>query len=243
MTTTIEATATISDLVTQRPSRSRLFERLGIDYCCAGKLTVAEACAKKGLDLAEVADLIQMSDAEPLSGDELDCAAMTMCELVDHIISTHHAHLIRELPRLGALSEKVAKVHGGEDPRLVELRNVFGEFAAEMDAHKMKEERILFPAICRLESGESNSGCCFGSVSTPIGVMESEHESAGRALAQMRELTDEFNPPEWACNSYRALLDGLRELEADTHRHVHKENYILFPRAIEIESTQTTARP
>ncbi|MBI5092563.1 MAG: iron-sulfur cluster repair di-iron protein [Candidatus Hydrogenedentes bacterium] len=234
--TTIATSTTISELVTERPSRSRLFERLGIDYCCAGKMTVAEACAKKSLDPQDLIEMITTDDAESVAGDQPDCAAMTQCELVEHILATHHANLIRELPRLGAMSEKVAKVHGAEDPRLIEVQRVFRGFADEMDAHKAKEERILFPAICRIEQGDSNSGACFGSVSNPIRVMEAEHEGAGQALARMRELTDDYTPPEWACNTYRALLHGLHELEIDTHIHVHKENYILFPRAIEAES-------
>jgi regulator of cell morphogenesis and NO signaling len=166
-----------------------------------------------------------------------------MTELADHIEQAHHAYLKRELPRLGAMVRKVAAVHGAHFPWLLELNAVFASFAAEMDAHTLKEDQVLFPMIRELDCGRlASSDHCGGSVANPIHVMMHEHDDAGRALARMRELSNGYAPPPDACNTFRAMLDGLAALEADTHRHVHKENSILFPKAAAAEARLQSAR-
>lgn len=235
-TTTINPNSTIGELARERPGRTRAFQELGVDFCCGGKKTVAEVCSEKGLDLATFTEKLRAAETARPASEDADYASMPLGQLVEHIISTHHAYLKTELPRISAMAEKVAKVHGSKDPRLAQVARVFAVFHAEISSHTMKEECILFPAICRIGEGETGGGCPFGSVAHPIGVMEAEHESAGGALAKMRELTDDFTPPDWACNTYRGLLHALSEVEADTHQHIHKENNILFPRAIEAES-------
>jgi len=160
--------------------------------------------------------------------------------LADHIEATHHAYLRTELPRLCTLTSKVASVHGDKDVRLAAVRDTLAALAAEMGQHMLKEERILFPMIRQLDASESVPAFHCGSLANPIGQMELEHDQAGAALVQLRALTDGFNPPEWACNTYRAMLDALAHLEQDLHQHVHKENNILFPRAIELEIQRRT---
>ncbi len=216
---------TITDLVAQRPARSRVFEQVGIKYCCAGSKTLADACEEKGLDAAVVAALIEASDELP-DQDLPDWTTRPVAELVDHILDTHHAYLKRELPRLEKMADKVAKVHGKGNANLVELYEAYRIFAADMNMHMMKEENVLFPAI-----KQGTGGPC-GSLENPIRVMESEHDDADRALVHMRRLTGDYTAPDWACNTYRALFDGLRELDADMHEHVRKENEILFPRVL-----------
>jgi regulator of cell morphogenesis and NO signaling len=136
------------------------------------------------------------------------------------------------------LVRKVAAVHGSHLPWLLELHGVFASFASEMEAHTRKEEQVLFPTIRRLESGQVIAmDRCGGTVTNPIRVMEQEHEDAGRALAVIRQLCSDFVPPREACNTFRAMLCGLSELEGDMHRHVHKENSILFPRAAAMEAS------
>jgi regulator of cell morphogenesis and NO signaling len=232
-TPTIETT--VGELVARRPSRSRVFEKLGIDYCCGGKKPLAEACADKGIDAGTVLTIL-LATEEGAGSAERNWASATLAELSHHIEQTHHAFLKRELPRLGAIVRKVAAVHGGHQRWLLELESVYARFAAEMQSHMMKEEQVLFPLIRSLESGQPGpSTACGHGVDNPIRVMEHEHDDAARSLARMRELSADFNPPPDACNTFRAMLDGLRELEAETHRHVHKENSILFPRALELE--------
>lgn len=235
--TTINPETTVGRIVAEQPNRSRVFEALGVDYCCGGKKPLAEVCEKKGLD---VADVVERLVAVPHPGADADatlCLEMVLPELADHIEATHHAYLRRELPRLMKMTAKVAKVHGEKDVRLGQLSTLFERFQGDLEAHMMKEERVLFPAIRRLCGIDAPCACSPATIAAPIGVMEAEHDEAGAALEAMRTLTDGFTPPDWACNTYRAMLDGLHELEQDMHQHVHKENSILFPRALELEGS------
>jgi len=227
---------TVGQLLVEDPSRSRVFQKYGIDFCCGGKLTLADACRRKGLDLAPVVDELLRPGAAP---DEapLDPAKLTLTDLCDHIEATHHAWLRQELPRLSAMVRKVAAVHGEGYPWTRELAATFEAFAEELDAHMHKEEIVLFPVVRQLEAG--TMAPIPRLLSSPIAAMEHEHEGAGRALQRMRELSDGFTPPEEACNTFRAMLHGLQQVEEDMHLHVHKENNILFPRAAALESTDS----
>lgn len=225
---------TVGEMVVQRPGRARVFEKLGIDYCCGGKKPLELACRDKGLDTAAV--LRQLAEAEQeRSAVEQDWAARSLTDLTRHIEQTHHAYLKQELPWLDQISQKVALVHGKKHPEMLRVREIFVNFKAELDSHMMKEEQILFPLCRGFESQQALPNHC-GSVRNPIRVMIAEHDDAGAALEQFRGLTHDYTPPAEACNTYRALLEGLRQLELDMHQHVHKENNILFPRAIQAEA-------
>lgn len=232
-TPTIETT--VGELVARRPSRSRVFEKLGIDYCCGGKKPLSKACADKGIDAGTVLTTLLAAEEGATSADR-DWTSASLGDLSRHIEQTHHAYLKRELPRLEAIVHRVAAVHGEHHPWLREFKDVYIRFAAEMAAHMMKEEQVLFPLIRSLESDAPEPAAnCSHDVGNPIRVMEDEHDDAARSLARMRELSAGFTPPVDACNTFRTMLDGLSELEAETHRHVHKENSILFPKALELE--------
>lgn len=232
--TAMNTNVTVGALVAERPARARVFERLGIDYCCGGRKPLAEVCAQRGLDAKALLAELTL-DTEPADAGERDWSDAPLAVLCDHIEATHHAYLRFELPRLGAMTRKVATVHGEREPHLRELAGLFGAFHAELDAHMAKEEQVLFPIIRKLEEAHSLPSFHCGSVANPIRMMEHEHDNAGDALARMRALTRDYTPPPEACNTYRAMLDGLQELEKDMHQHVHKENNILFPRAAERE--------
>jgi regulator of cell morphogenesis and NO signaling len=227
--------ATVGQLVVERPSRARVFERLGIDYCCGGKKPLAQACAEKQLDLNAVLDELRQDAAGPASPADRNWATATLTDLCDHVEQTHHAYLKQELPRLEFLTAKVANRHGPRDARLVELHQVFTAFRHELESHMMKEERVLFPICRRLDTADGPVQSHYGTVSNPIQVMVAEHDDAGEALARMRALTDDYTPPPDACNTFRALFDGLHQLERDMHQHVHTENNILFPKAVRAE--------
>jgi regulator of cell morphogenesis and NO signaling len=227
--------STVGQLVTARPARARIFESFGIDYCCGGKKPLAQAIAEKGLDPKTVLGILDTFD-EQAPAAERDWSTATLTELADHIEQTHHAYLKSELPRLEFLVNKVANRHGAHTPQLVELAQVFNAFKAELDAHMQKEEVVLFPICRQLDSASGPQQFHCGSVENPIAVMIREHDDAGAALARMRELTNDYTPPIDACNTYRALFDSLHHLEQDMHRHVHKENSILFPKAAEVEA-------
>lgn len=234
---TLDLQTTVGELVKERPARSRVFEQLQIDYCCGGKLPLAEACAKRGLDPQSAIRQLQEFDAQAGASDTalVDADAMSLTELADHIEQTHHAYLRAELPRLGAMTQKVFEVHGDADPRLGEVRRAFMGLHQELSSHMMKEEQILFPMIRQLETATNVPAFHCGSIANPIRQMESEHDMAGAALAAMEHATDGYQPPDWACNTYRAMLDGLTQLQRDLHQHIHKENNVLFPKAIRLE--------
>ena len=232
---TFQVHDTVGNLVANKPALSRIFEQAGIDYCCGGKKTLAEVCEKKGIDaqafLANLEGFVSTSADEPV----VNPVAMTLTELADHIEQTHHAYLKSELPRLDWMTEKVAAVHGDTDVRLHAIRKTFLALSQEMASHMMKEEQILFPMVRQLEASETVPTFHCGSLANPIRQMELEHDQAGSALERLHELTDGYTPPDWACNTYRAMLDALSHLQRDMHQHIHKENNVLFPRALERE--------
>ncbi len=228
--------STVGEIVSSHPASARLFEQYGIDYCCRGKQNLAEACQLKGIDagqlLTELATVMRSNEVEKTA----DLNEIPLSTLADHIEDAHHSFLRRELPRLQTLVDKVATAHGQQDPRLEQMRHVVTELAEELSCHMIKEERILFPSIRELEqTGAAREGC---GLEKPIRQMEVEHAQVAAALEDLRSLTDGYTPPHWACTTYRVLLEALHELEQDLHRQIHKENCILFPRAMALMAKQ-----
>lgn len=222
----IDPNATVADLVVERPARARVLERLGIDYCCGGRRSLAEACAAEGLDLAAV--LASLEDEAGTAAGEPDWARASLADLCDHIVVEHHGYLRRELPRLAELLAKVEAAHGREQPETAALRQVFAGLQAELEEHMAKEEQVLFPACRALEARTAAPRF----VPAAIAVMEDDHAQAAAALDRLRSLSKGYDLAQALCNAHRAALDGLRELELDLHRHIHEENNILFPRAL-----------
>ena len=216
---------TVGEIVAENPSQARVFQSLAIDFCCQGGRTLREACERKGIAVDSVVEQLEAA-AGPGEAAE-NPARLAPVALMEHIVDKHHAFLRAELPRIHAMAERVAKVHGGHTPSLVEVYQVFCVMAEELTSHMMKEEQILFPAIQSLVAGNSVMP-----LDGPVACMLQEHDDAGNALARMRELTNGFTPPLEACNTYRALFAGLAELEEDLHRHIHLENAVLFPQAL-----------
>jgi regulator of cell morphogenesis and NO signaling len=226
---------TVGQWVARRPSTSRIFESFGIDYCCGGNKTLGQACAEQRLDPQAVLARLQ-EDEHSGAGPAASWLDAPLAELCDHIEVTHHAYLKTELPRLTEIVAKVVRVHGADHAELKSVQQALAELRAELEPHMFKEEQILFPAIRWLERSQSPVAFPFGSIANPIGMMELEHDGAGNALRQIREFTRDYEVPDGACNTYRAMLDGLHALEQDMHVHVHKENSILFPRAVQRET-------
>lgn len=238
--TTIDAHATLAALVTDRPALATALDRVGLDYCCGGRRTLAEAAHAAGLDLDTVVEslisLTSMTEADPVVGAE-DWTAMSPSELVDHLEATHHAYLRVALPRATTLADKVASVHAERHPELTVVARLVTELRAELEPHLLKEERILFPMIRELDAATQAPQFHCGSLANPIRVMGIEHDHAGELLAQLRAATASFTVPDDGCASYHALYATLAELEADTHLHVHKENNLLFPAVLAAEAT------
>jgi regulator of cell morphogenesis and NO signaling len=232
MSESIATDATLADIVTRRPGLARELERRSLDYCCGGQRTLSDACAEAGLDPeATAAELSTLAGEEPV-----EWAGLGLGELADHLEKTHHQYLHEEMPRLSALAAKVAEVHGANHPELADVKRLYATLRAELEPHLEKEEMILFPMIRELAEADDSPQFHCGSLLGPIRVMSFEHDTAGELLAQLREVTSNYTPPADGCASYQALYAGLAELEADTHLHIHKENNLLFPTALEMEN-------
>jgi len=213
----------VGQIAAHHPLATRVFARRGIDFCCGGGKPLGDVCEAIGLDPAQTLDEIA-AELNATSPDDATWFDAPLDEIIDHIVTSYHASLREELPRLATMLKKVHRVHGDKDPkRLAELADVFAHLQAELLEHMTKEERVLFPMIERGEGAQAEA---------PVSVMEHEHHDAGAALRRIRELTDNFTPREDACNTWRALWAGLAQLEADLHQHIHLENNILFPRAL-----------
>ena len=220
----IDLESKVGEIATEFPLATRVFARHDIDFCCGGGKPLSEACARRGVDGHSVLAEIEKELADP-NTSEVRWDQAPLGDLVVHILAAYHRPLDEELPRLEGMVRKVVSVHGDKRPEMFpELLSVFLGLKAELQDHMAKEEEILFPMI---KSGDG------GMADGPISVMEQEHESAGQALRRIRELTDGYEVPEEACNTWRALWHGLRALEEALHQHIHLENNILFPRALE----------
>jgi regulator of cell morphogenesis and NO signaling len=221
----------LGDIVAANPTVARVLDGYGLDYCCHGDRTLAQACADAGLDLATVIGELAATGTE---GDTA-WTALEPAALADHIVTTHHRYLWDELPLVEQLAGKVLGVHAVRHPELDQVVRLVTELRAELEPHLRKEERVLFPAIAALASGQRDFS--FGSVANPIRMMLLEHDRAGEILTKLRDVTDAYSAPADGCASYRSLYERLGALELDTHLHIHKENHALFPAALRLAET------
>lgn len=239
-TTTAPSTITVRDIALQTPDAMRVFEKLGIDYCCGGHRPLAEAAAEAHLTLNEVMRAIEDAKHDTAARTATtDWRNQSLTALVEHINATHHVFVKTESPRIQALATKVVAKHGPNHPELAQVKEIFDNLADELSSHLMKEEQILFPYVAAIEksqtTGEPLPHSCFGTIQNPIRMMFLEHDNAGDALKQLRQLTSSYTTPADGCVSYNTLYQALADFEADLHQHIHKENNILFPRVIALE--------
>lgn len=225
----------VADIAAESLAAIRVFQKYGIDFCCGGQKPLAEVCQKKNLAADAVTAELEAALKVP-APDQTDWSARPLRELTEYIVARHHSYLRTELPRIQAWLDKVCSKYGEQDKAILGLLpETFGALRSELEGHLPKEENILFPWIGRFESavasGEEPPRLPFGTFDGPINVMEHEHENAGDALRILRESTRNYTPPPHACRTYRALFEGLEELEADLHMHIHLENNVLHRRA------------
>ena len=229
---------TVREIAVENPGATRVFEKFGIDYCCGGKKPLAEACAEKRLDVDAVITQLEATLAQPETAP-YDWGTAELGQLMEHIVQKHHAYVKNEIPRLQMLGQKVAGVHGERHPELRQIERIFAGLAHELLHHMMKEENILFPYIGEMEQAQARgrrpAPPMFGTVQNPVRMMVEEHDGAGEALKQIRQLSGDLKAPADACMSYETFFRALLEFEADLHQHIHLENNVLFPRAIEME--------
>jgi regulator of cell morphogenesis and NO signaling len=230
---------TVRDLAVENPAATRVFEKFGIDYCCGGGKSLREACQTANIAPDKLLASLQEAAQPKGSNGNKDWSSELLGDLIDHIIETHHTYTREEISRLEPLVAKVCSVHGQRHPELLRIRELFGGLAQELHMHMMKEEQVLFPYISRMEEaveeGRPILPPMFGTVQNPVEMMIHEHDSAGQALHEMRELGAGYTPPADACVSFQTLYRALDEFERDLHQHIHLENNILFPRAVEME--------
>src|SRR5690554_5620356 len=229
---------TLSEIVRNNFHAAAVFEKYHLDFCCNGKRTIAEACTEKGINPTNVIKDLNQLNLSNNSGN-FNPDQWNLDFLIDYIINNHHTYVYRMLPVLNAHTQKIAAVHGSNHPELKRVAEVFAEVNNEMKHHLMKEERILFPHIKLLVKNNAEKTMMekpyFGTIKSPITMMENEHQSAGDEMFEIRKLTNNYTPPEDACNTYRICFQELKEFEEDLHKHVHLENNILFPKAIKME--------
>ncbi|HEU4931452.1 MAG TPA: iron-sulfur cluster repair di-iron protein [Pyrinomonadaceae bacterium] len=237
----ISSETTVREVALQIPEATRLFETLKIDYCCGGNDPLADACASAGINLNSVMKILgRMSQSNSTDATALDFQNATLPELIEHILNTHHVFTKSEMDRLEALAAKVISAHGENHPELIQLGELFKRLCNDLKPHMFKEEQVLFPYIVAMtqaaEQNQARPVARFGTVNNPIHMMMREHDTAGQLLREMRALTSDYKVPPDACFSYQTLYEALENFEKDLHQHIHLENNLLFPKAVEFET-------
>jgi regulator of cell morphogenesis and NO signaling len=230
---------TVREITVENPAAVRIFESFGIDYCCGGRQPLKDACIAAGVPLEDVLQRLSATPPTAAPEDVDHWREANLRALSGHIVERHHGYIRRETPRLQELFQKVRSRHDEGHPELQDMERMFSAMTEELRAHMFKEEQVLFPYIQRIEAAFEESRPAprppFGTVANPIAMMMAEHDDAGELLKRMRSASRGYTLPEGACPTYEALYRGLGEYEQDLHLHVHLENNILFPRAVELE--------
>lgn len=239
MSTTFSyADRTVGELAVEAPDSIRIFEAWKIDYCCGGKTPLADACAAAGKSLDAFVAAMETMASVPDSASR-DWTGESLTGIAAHIVKTYHSYTREELETLDPLAQKVVGVHGHRRPELAEVHALVRELTSDLIPHMLKEEQVLFPYVDQLESAVNGSRTAptpfFGTVKNPVRMMMMEHDRVGELLLNLRTITENYTPPESACFSYRTLYSRLAEFERLTHEHVHVENNLYFPRAVELE--------
>lgn len=232
------APATVAEMVTRDFRTADIFKKYGIDFCCGGKKTLDQVCKEKNLPFESIQrdlELVDRINDTPIQlADQWDLPFLT-----EYIIHVYHRWTVAAIPKLWEYLQKIAKVHGERHPELKEISYFFAALSEELENHMQKEEQVIFPYIKNLVYAQSNKSklpdAVFDAIRKPILALEHEHESAGEMMQHLRELSNQYTPPEDACNTYRVAFAKLKEFEDMLFQHVHIENNILFPKAIALE--------
>lgn len=229
----------VKDIALANPEARQILEDAGVDYCCGGGKSLHDACAHADVSAEEILKRLR-ENSKLVRPDEKAWSSAPLGGLTRHIREKHHRYVREAIGRIKTLLEKVKAKHGENHPEIAEVQRLFTEVGQEMIIHMQKEEQILFPYIDALERSTAGNGSLeppfFQTVKNPIHAMMKEHDSAGDLVKQIRKVSGDYTPATDACTSYKALYQDLREFEADLHQHVHLENNILFPRAVEMEA-------
>ncbi|MFI8708984.1 iron-sulfur cluster repair di-iron protein [Bacillus sp. NPDC077411] len=225
-------TSVIGDIVTKFPKASDLFKSYRIDFCCGGNRPLIDAIRERNLSVEEVITNLNTLyyETKVLNEAKIDWTIASYSELIDYIVNKHHRYLNEELPQLSPYVTKVLRVHGSAQPHLAKIHKLFHELKTELEQHIIKEETEDFPLILAFEQNPTDEN--YTKLRKVVELLESEHSHAGDILKELRNITNDFTPPEGACGTYRLVYQRLAVLESDLFQHIHLENNILFPRAI-----------
>lgn len=221
---------TIGDIVTADFRAAGVFKKAGIDFCCGGKKTLAQACEEKQINPLELAE--SLKNLDNLGGVAHNFNEWGLGFLCDYIVNTHHRYVLKTLPELVFYTQKIASVHGANHPELIEVESLFQQINQELQSHLKNEEEVLFPAIKRMLAGNSTEDRSI--IESEIIRMNGEHEFAGGAMDKINTITKGYHLPEDACNTYKVSFKLLEQFEDDLHTHVHLENNILYPKALNL---------
>lgn len=231
-------TMTVGEIVADNFGNAEVFDKYGIDFCCHGSVLLPEASRKAGADMDKV--IKDIESLTPPASESIDFKSWPLDLLVDYILKIHHRNIRKNGPKIEELLDKVCQVHGKNHPTLYNVQVLFQQSLSDLNQHLDKEELVLFPYIyemvkARLDNTALPEFHC-GSIKAPISVMMSEHDAEGERYRHIERLTNRYSVPEDACNSYRLVLQQLQDFEAALHQHIHLENNIVFPRAIQLEA-------
>jgi regulator of cell morphogenesis and NO signaling len=234
------STRTVREVALELPQATRVFEKLKIDYCCGGNVPLGQACSSAGVDIDDVMKMLEEAgQSEKQETEAMDFQHASLTQLIGYIHDKHHVYTKHEMTRLESLIWKVIGAHGKNHPELSTLADQFQRICADLKPHMFKEEQVLFPYIVELERSVVQEGSVptapFGTVNNPIHMMMMEHDAAGDLLRELRQTSSNYTVPADGCISYSTLYEALEAFELDLHQHIHLENNILFPRAIEME--------
>ena len=235
------ATQSIREIVASQASAASVLQRFEIDLCSTANQSLSQACSTLQLSVDQVLEKLADAEAEQYGAPPVDPASMSLEKLVQHIVRRHHRLVRQELPRLAEIAHKIATKHGDRAPELIAVDRLMDELQGEMIAHLEKEENVLFPYVVHLDQhlglARPPASACFRRVSQPVRMMMNDHENALRILAQLRSLTNDFTAPEWACATHASFHAGMRAFEKDLKQHIHIEDDVLFPRAVQLDDS------
>lgn len=241
---TLNESQTVREIAIANPASIRVFESLGIDYCCGGRRPLSDACERANVPLARVLQMLTGA-GQSSALDETQWNDASLTEVMAHIVNKFHTAARQDIVRLQPLLEKVCSKHGAAHPELLSIKELFAAIAQELYPHMLKEEQFVFPYLQQMETAvlaqQPISPAFFGSVQTPIAKLLTDHDDAGALTSKIRALSNNYAAPAAACPSYLGLYQGLKEFERDLHQHVHLENNLLFPKALEMERSHKHA--
>lgn len=235
---TIDNQTIIGEIVAADYRAADVFSKYGIDYCCQGGRSLEEACQSKALNTTAVAEELQTCLSNT-SGTDINYDEWPIDLLADFVVQKHHKYVENSIPVLRQNLDKLCRVHGSNHPELFKITELFNALASDMIVHMKKEELMLFPFIRKLRhaqsTGDSSPSAMFGSVENPVNAMRDDHSFAGELLLSIKNLTNNYAAPDDACTTYRVTYSKLEEFQNDMFMHVHLENNIMFPKAINLE--------